>query len=340
MEEFAFQNTTRRPAYTSFNAKIQLGRGMQEHLSTMSMSLAWRLLNTATINLAIPNGGDIIHHLSQDDLLHSHIQGNRAFLVITRLKCSRARSPWAYVSSIRPWKPFSPRPLLYHFCHAVHWYLTTYISKTIDCPLTGANFWTGFDFNNETDPGGSPLCDPAIQRNFTITPRNSGSTKVRLELASVRTRGRLILLLCFIMLRRLPVLFWSIHVQSSFFAYIHNPPRNTKSDAGTGCAATSAPLSVLEDVPRCTPLNFQTNRPFIEGDNTLACSRTITAYYYAQPSMGVVVCPATFDENNTRQVAEDCYYIYKWVGSWRREPEKFSFSKYVKRIHHSTMGMS
>jgi hypothetical protein len=142
------------------------------------------------------------------------------------------------------------------------------------------------------------------------------------------------------MLRRLPVLFWSIHVQSSFFAYIHNPPRNTKSDAGTGCAATSAPLSVLEDVPRCTPLNFQTNRPFIEGDNTLACSRTITAYYYAQPSMGVVVCPATFDENNTRQVAEDCYYIYKWVGSWRREPEKFSFSKYVKRIHHSTMGMS
>lgn len=46
-----------------------------------------------------------------------------------------------------------------------------------------------------------------------------------------------------------------------------------------------------------------------------------TVYYYAQPSMGVVVCPATFAENGTRIVNDDCYYVYKWVGSWKRDPE-------------------
>jgi hypothetical protein len=34
----------------------------------------------------------------------------------------------------------------------------------------------------------------------------------------------------------------------------------------------------------------------------------VEAYYYAQPSMGVVVCPVLF-ENNTKIVEEYCYYV-------------------------------
>lgn len=121
MEAFVFQHMTRRRAYMPTNARIQRGRGMQGHLSMISISSVWRLLSTATINLAIPNGGGITRLPIRNFFLHTlNIQGKWAYLVIIRLKYSRVGRQWVYVSRIRPWKPFSPRPLLYHFPHAVH----------------------------------------------------------------------------------------------------------------------------------------------------------------------------------------------------------------------------
>lgn len=54
-----------------------------------------------------------------------------------------------------------------------------------------------------------------------------------------------------------------------------------------------------------------------EGRNSVGCTKGIKGVkYYAQPSMGVAVCPVTIDNNGARNVADTCYYIYKWIGSW------------------------
>jgi hypothetical protein len=61
-----------------------------------------------------------------------------------------------------------------------------------------------------------------------------------------------------------------------------------------------------------------------EGYDSLDCHHDVAGVkYYAQPSMGVAVCPVTVDYNNTRQVAEICYYIYSWVGSWSIPEKRF-----------------
>jgi len=94
-----FQHTIHRRAYTPINAKIQQGQERQGHLSMMSMSSVWRLLNTATISLAIPIGGGIIRHPIRKNFLHlQNTQGNWAYLVITRLKYSRGGRQRVYVS--------------------------------------------------------------------------------------------------------------------------------------------------------------------------------------------------------------------------------------------------
>jgi hypothetical protein len=60
-----------------------------------------------------------------------------------------------------------------------------------------------------------------------------------------------------------------------------------------------------------------------EGEFSLDTGHDKTVHWYAQPSMGVVVCPATFLANGTRVVDEDCYYVYKWIGAWKKDPERW-----------------